>query len=180
MVLIVIDGNIGSGKSTLLNKLSSKYPIHKEKIDDWPLKEFYEDPQRWGLALQIRILQTMTKPPVSDTFTFHERCPQTSKEVFWSVLWKTAIEDDIYQDVYTKYHWEPDIYIYLRSSPETCFTNISKRVQAGDSDITWQYITELHHLYEEYVSTLPNAIVIDADQDAETVYQSVINYISNL
>jgi deoxyadenosine/deoxycytidine kinase len=181
MVVIVVDGNIGSGKSTLLNKLSPEFTVFKEKIDEWPLAEFYNDPSRWSLPLQIRILQTMQKP-VSDEIVFHERCPSTSNNVFWAHIKQnhiSSIEDIIYQDVYEKYHWEPDIYIYLRSSPINCFNNISKRVQVGDCDITLQYITELHHLYEKHISNIPGAFIVDANEDADTVYQNVINFVRN-
>lgn len=180
MAVVVVDGNIGSGKSTLLNKLSYSFIVYKELIDEWPLAEFYSDPSRWALTLQLKILQTMPQP-VSESTVIHERCPSTSNNVFWTHLREnlSSLEDCVYQDAYKKYHWDPDIYIYLRSSPEKCFQNISNRTQAGDSDITLQYITDLHNLYERHVSTIPNAFIVDANEDAETVYQNVINYIRN-
>ncbi len=173
-MIVVIDGNIGSGKSTLLKKLSSAFTVVTEKIDEWPLEEFYSDPSRWALALQIKILQTMARPTVD---CIHERCPQSSNYVFWKHMVDTnqvsAHENTIYQDLYARMEWKSDMYIYLRCSPEKCFQNIKKRVQDGDSSVTLEYLHSIHDKYEEFVKRVPNVKIVDADQDETTVYNNV-------
>jgi deoxyadenosine/deoxycytidine kinase len=57
---IVIDGNIGAGKTTQLNFLKNMGArVFKEPIEEWPLKEFYEDPKRGIFPLQMAVLRTV-------------------------------------------------------------------------------------------------------------------------
>ena len=179
MPIVSIDGNIGCGKSTLVNMLKSHGEVITERIDSWPLAEFYNNPSRWALALQIKILQTMTKPS-SHQYTFHERCLQSSNHVFWRHLLDTKqvtdIEDDIYQDAFQKYEWSPDTIIYLRCSPEKCFKNIQKRSQTGDSSISYEYLKSIHDKYEEFINMYENIHVIDVENLSENeVYKIVCN-----
>jgi deoxyadenosine/deoxycytidine kinase len=182
-MIIVVDGNIGSGKSTLLRNLSSKFTVVPEKIHDWPLEEFYKDPTRWAFALQVKILQTMPRPTCSG-IVIHERCPQSSNFVLWKHLVDkgkvSATEDKIYQDLYAGMEWKSDVYIYMRCSPEKCFQNIHRRVQVGDTGITFEYIKSMHEKYENYVKQIPNVIIIDAEQDETQVYNNVCGIIGCL
>lgn len=179
-MIVVVDGNIGSGKSTLLTKLSNSFKVIKEPIDDWPLEEFYKDPYTWALPLQIQILQTMKKPEY-DGVCFHERCLQSSNFVFWKHLVETNQvphkQNQVYQDLFKLYEWKCDMYIYLRCSPEKCFENISKRVQDGDSHVTLNYLKDIHKKYEDFVSTMPCAVIVDAEQDENTVYNNICKLI---
>lgn len=179
-MIIVIDGNIGSGKSTLLSKLSSAFKVYKEPIQDWPLEEFYKDVRTWALPLQIQILTTMKKPKTDD-ICFYERCLQSSNFVFWKHLVETSQvsreHDKVYQDLYKLYEWKCDMYVYLRCSPEKCFDNISKRTQTGDSHINLEYLKSIHRNYEKFISKIPNVIIIDAEQDENTVYNNICNVI---
>jgi deoxyadenosine/deoxycytidine kinase len=181
MTIISIDGNIGCGKSTLVHMLKTHGEIITERISEWPLTEFYNDPSRWALALQIKILQTMGPPnPTNDAYIFHERCLQSSNHVFWRHLLDTNqvtdIEDEIYQDAFQKYEWSPDTVIYLRCSPEKCFKNIQKRTQTGDSSITFEYLKSIHDTYEEFINMYENVIVLDVENLSENeVYKIVCN-----
>lgn len=178
-MIIVIDGNIGSGKSTLLNRLSSAFKVYKEPIEDWPLEKFYKDPSTWALPLQIQILQTMRKP--TDEICFHERCLQSSNFVFWKYLIDTyqvtQKQNQVYQDMYKLYEWKCDMYIYLRCSPEKCLENIKRRTQDGDSHITLKYLKSIHENYESFVQTIPNVIIIDAEEDENSVYNNICEII---
>lgn len=179
-MIVVVDGNIGSGKSTLLNKLASTFKVYKEPIQDWPLEEFYKDVRTWALPLQIQILQTMKKP-TDDSVCFYERCLQSSNFVFWKHLVDTNQvpneHNKIYQQIYKLYEWKCDVYVYLRCSPEKCFENISKRVQAGDTHITLEYLKDIHRNYEEFIKTIPSVVIIDAEQDETTVYNNICRLI---
>jgi deoxyadenosine/deoxycytidine kinase len=182
MTVICIDGNIGCGKSTLIKMLKSHGKIVTERIDKWPLDEFYKDPSRWALALQMKILQTMTDPSTTEyPFVFHERCLQSSNHVFWRHLFETSqvttVEDEIYQNAFKKYEWTPDIIIYLRCSPEKCFDNIQKRIQVGDSSVTYEYLKSLHVKYEECMNDSQAVVVLDVEALCET---DVYNYVCNM
>lgn len=175
--MIVVEGNIGCGKSTLLSKLP--FPVFKEKIDEWPLDLFYSDKSRWAFLLQLKILQTTVRP----VHGVAERCPSSAFHVFWKYMVKNNIVSDVEDSVCTWLYsrpeltWEPDMIIYLRASPEKCFSNISKRHQVGDQSITLEYIKSIHNLYEEYISQLPTdkVYIIDAEQGENQVYNNVMS-----
>jgi deoxyadenosine/deoxycytidine kinase len=148
---IVIDGNIGSGKTTQILLLKNiGFKTKKEPIDDWPLKEFYEDPSRWAFTLHMKILETYSNAPQN---CIYERCMQSVKMVFWYNLVNikkivTDIEDKIFDAWYRKVEWTPDINIYLYSHPQKCLERIQTRNQPGDSVITLEYLTQLSDWYQ--------------------------------
>lgn len=172
----VVEGNIGCGKSTLLNKLP--YPVFTERIDDWPLDLFYSDKSRWAFALQLKILQTC-----APSHGISERSPSSAFHVFWKYMVKHKVVNEVEDSICTWLYshpalsWEPESIIYLRASPEKCFRNISKRHQVGDDRITFEYVRDIHELYEQYIASLPpdKVHIIDAEQDENTVYNNVMS-----
>ena len=181
--MAVVEGNIGCGKSTLLKKLTC--PVFTEKIDQWPLDLFYADPRRWALALQLRILQTTTKPPPTG---IAERCPASAFHVFWKYMVNNNLVNDVENSVCGWLYgtpsltWEPDYVIYLRASPEKCFQNIQSRHQVGDDAITFEYIKDIHTLYEQYIESIPidKVSIVDADRDEHEVYNNVTHILECL
>lgn len=176
---IVIDGSIGSGKTTLLKKLSEiGYNVKYEAIDEWPLEEFYKDPERWTLALQLSIIKSMELP--SDG-TIHERCIQTSNRVFFRLIRDSYnisdIDAQLYEYFYNKHVWIPDKHIYLKASPEKCFQNIQKRTQTGDSFVSLEYLKKLDSYYERFIQENPSILIVDAECDIETVFKNVCSLI---
>ena len=171
---LVIDGNIGSGKSTQLKLLASQYKVRCEPIEDWPLKEFYEDKHRWAFLLQMTILKSFVE---DDLTSIWERSPESSRLVFWKMLRHNGIgsdeEDLVYSFFYERNAWSPDVHVYIRTSPEKCYERISKRHQEGDSKITLEYLKEVHEYYEEYISSKPNVIIIEGDQPSEKIHENI-------
>jgi deoxyadenosine/deoxycytidine kinase len=177
---IVIDGNIGSGKTTQLNLLIKYYPaVHKEPIEKWPLDLFYSDPKRWGFLLQIRILQTFYEQAnISGIF---ERCPMSSKHVFWEDSEKTEIEDIVYNDQFNIMAWKPDIYILIHTPPKICLEHIQNRIQEGDSYVKLEY---LEHLDTKYKSLYSNVIdcpkyIVDGTNSPEDINKQIRYIIDN-
>lgn len=147
---IVIDGNIGAGKTTQLNLLESDgFKVHREPIEKWPLELFYSDPARWGLTFQLIILDTLK--PVDG---IHERCPRSSRDVFWKGLSKHPEEARVYEWAYNHHGWSPDLYILLDKEPELCMKHIQTRGQNGDSSIGIELLTQLHNDYHEMFENL--------------------------
>jgi deoxyadenosine/deoxycytidine kinase len=177
---VVIDGNIGSGKTTQLNLLSKQYQnVFKEPIEKWPLELFYSDPKRWGFLLQVRILQTFNEQAaLSGIF---ERCPMSSKHVFWEDSDKTGTEDIVYSDLFELLAWKPDIYILINTAPKTCLEHIQNRVQEGDSYVKLEYLEHLDKkyktLYSDYI-TCPKYIV-DGTASPENINKQIKYIIDN-
>lgn len=177
---ITIDGNIGSGKTTQLNLLRERlgYTIHKEPIQDWPLKLFYEDKKRWAFLLQLAILKSFHSE--REGSGVWERSPESSREVFWKMLRGsyTDEEDDVYRYFYESFSWEPDVHVYIRTDPEECFERISKRHQEGDSKIDVEYLRLVHEFYEEYIRTKENVRVIDGNKkSSEEIHDEIVRCI---
>lgn len=160
---VAIDGNIGCGKSTQISLLLKEgYNAFPEKIDDWPLEEFYSDPVAWALPMQVSVLKSF----LGEGSGIYERCPVTSHQVFWRKMVNDGTvslqTDEEYLKIHRDLAWSPDLYIYLKRSPESCFANIQKRHQVGDSSVTLEYLRTLHDLYEKVD---PNSVsfIIECD-----------------
>jgi deoxyadenosine/deoxycytidine kinase len=172
---IVIDGNIGAGKTTQLNLLEEiGYKVHREPIEKWPLELFYSDPERWGLTFQLIILDTL-KPEDG----IHERCPRSSKDVFWKGLSKHPEEARVYDWAYGYHGWSPDLYILLDKSPELCMKHIQHRCQDGDSSISMDLLNQLHNDYHEMYDNLEcPKFCIDASLSPKQINEKIL-YILN-
>lgn len=178
---IVIDGTIGSGKTTQLCLLESKgYKVVKEPIDQWCLDLFYKDPKRWGFMLQLQILMSFQSKGV-----IWERCPMSSNYVFWKNLVNkklvTQTEDETYQKYYERFGWQPDLYIWLRCSPQTAYGRIKSRHQTGDKSITLDYLKELDRLYDNLLRNIPcRVLTLNTEElTEEDVHSKIISILQS-
>jgi deoxyadenosine/deoxycytidine kinase len=149
---IVIDGNIGSGKSTQVKLLAQEgFSVLTEQIDDWPLDDYYKDPPKFALALQLAVLKSFQAPDVQ----IYERSPESSREVFWKMLiddgTATKEDDEKYKKEYELSGWYPDIHIYINTPPQMCFDRLETRRQVGDNAITLEYIKKIDRYYKKYI-----------------------------
>jgi len=176
---VVIDGNIGSGKTTQLNLLEYQgFVVKREPIDEWPLDLYYSDPKRWGFLFQMLILQTLkTKPG----FVIYERSPLSSKEVFWEIMEKTDIEDQVYKKAYEKEAWYPDVYIYIDTTPENCFNQLKQRKQKGDTLIDYSYLETLDKKYKEMLEKITcEKHIVNGNESILEIQANIIKKINNL
>lgn len=174
---IVIDGNIGSGKSTQIQLLKDiGFNTKKEPIEEWPLKQFYEDQSRWAFLLQMKILETYSNSPDNCVY---ERCMQSSKHIFWWHLLRSKVvtpaEDRVYDDWYRKVAWTPDVHIYLRSNPLNCFRRIQTREQIGDNAVSLEYIMNIHDYYELHTYVTKQNIIDVEDKTPEEIHKEILS-----
>lgn len=174
---IVIDGNIGAGKTTQLNFLESDgFKVHREPIEKWPLELFYSDPERWGLTFQLIILDTL-KPAGG----IHERCPRSSKDVFWKGLAKHPEESRVYDWAYETHGWSPDLYILLDKSPEMCMKHIQHRSQDGDASVSMDLLNQLHSDYHEMYENLEcPKYCIDASLTPKQINEKILSILNDV
>jgi len=177
---VVIDGNIGSGKTTQLDLLEKAgWTVQRERISEWPLDKFYEDPARWSFLMHMAVLKSLR--PVDGVI--HERCPLSTAHVFWKVMLDKNIvtkeEDDVFMHYYDKFGWCPDLYIFLSKDPNTAWEHIQSRHQAGDSGITLKYLEELDVYYKRMLTNVPcRVLVVNANREPAAIHKQILEYLS--
>ena len=184
--VISLCGNIGSGKSTLvsnLNQHQNVYHVVQEPISEMNdlLSQYYKDLSKWAFHLQCKVLLLYNKMRQSfnkERNYIVERSPLESKHIFAQALFDssllTKIEFQLYQEIYDSLSWEPDFLIYIRVDPKTCFERIKQRSRECETDISIDYITQLHALYEAFFEKhkhSKNFFVIDGNQEQSQVYK---------
>jgi len=176
---IVIDGNIGAGKTTQLSLLQKLGGIvFREPIEEWPLREFYEDPVKGIFPLQMAVLRTI----VPQGPGFYERSLLSSRWVFWEWAKRRGIieHEKTYEYFYEHHKWSPDLYIFLSKSPEDCYLGISSRKQVGDDKVTLQYLQELDLLYKELLEKIECKVyVIDASKSPGAIHTEILHILNN-
>lgn len=174
---ITIDGNIGSGKTTQIKLLQeNSLSVHPEPIQDWPLTTFYTDKQRWAFLMQMSVLSGFAK----DAFIY-ERSPDSSLNVFWEYMndhgYVTCEENKICKDMYSRYGWKPDVFVYINTPPNVCNERVSKRFQDGDSCVYKEYLEELDVYYKKYIKEHPCVFIIDGKQPPEEIHKEIMSII---
>jgi deoxyadenosine/deoxycytidine kinase len=180
---VVVEGSIGAGKSTLikymkeLDKAYNKIEFYEEPVDQWMnfqghnlLQEFYKDPKENAFALQSYINLTKVKQFVSKTnkpIRLFERSLASSQKCFMPILFKnellSAKETDILKSwADTLSEWFPnqlkiDKVIYLQTNPDKCLERISQRNRSEESNISYEYLVDLHKAHETWISQLSDA-----------------------
>lgn len=174
---ITVDGNIGSGKTTQISLLKSAgYSVHPEPLYEWPLNLFYSDKNRWAFTMQMAVLSGFSKQA-----DIYERSPDSSLEIFWKYMKDNnivnATEDYVCKNMYERYGWKSDVFIYIDTPPEICYNRVVMRFQDGDSKIDSKYLRTLHEYYMTYIKSHPCAYVIDGTKSPDEVHKQIISII---
>lgn len=197
-IIISVEGNIGVGKSTFINILKANWEdceIVSEPVEMWKdivnldgkniLQTFYDDIPRWAYSFQnvvciTRMMKIEDMIRNTDSkYIFLDRSLGTDKNVFEIMLYNQGkinhIEHSMYNlwcDFYHNYVRSQDnqIYIYLRSSPETCLQRIKKRGRVEEESISFEYLKSLHEYHDAWLTNLniSNVIIIDCEESFES------------
>ena len=176
---VFIDGTIASGKSTQLKMLNDRgYDVYPEKIDTWPLDEFYRDPRRWALPLQIAVLKSYAGTINTDHVAIFERSPESARQVFWRNLCDNNVVSEDDKDVYTTNHtlyaWQPDLFIKLVRSPDACFNSLKTRGQVGDEMVSMDYLKDLDRLYSRLEMDCPSLVINVDNKTPEQICDQIV------
>jgi deoxyadenosine/deoxycytidine kinase len=178
-----LEGNIGSGKTTLgMLLLALAIAIfRKEPVDAWRggakqnlLAAFYDDPERWGLAFQLRALLTRAElwrtceQEAADRPVVFERSVWSDHRIFavnglnsgYLKQWEYDLYCDVWKLVVAPLP-EPHGYIYLRTPAEVCLERIRRRGRPEEANITLEYLRRIEMLHEEWLGSLPNVAMLD-------------------
>jgi deoxyadenosine/deoxycytidine kinase len=176
---IAVAGNIGVGKSTLVGLLCQRLgwqPFYEPVTENPYLTDFYADMQAWAFHSQIyflthrlRIHRQLLNYPNS---VIQDRSVYEDAEIFARNLHlQGAInrrDYDTYWDLYrvlVEFLPPPDLVIYLRASTATLLARISRRNRDYERTISANYLDQLNHLYESWISgfTLCPVLTVPAD-----------------
>jgi deoxyadenosine/deoxycytidine kinase len=183
---ISVIGNIGCGKSTLLHSLyDQEYDVAFEPVNDWKfLNKFYTDMKRWCFALQVEILNSFKVMDISNKIV--ERSPWEACNIFAkNSHLNNLMTDDEYHlicQITKSVGYKPDVFIYLRSTPELCMERIKKRNRHCESKVTAEYITQLHVLYDQCIEDLikegKHVFIVDAYKEKQSICEEVIEFLT--
>lgn len=186
---ISVIGNIGCGKSTLLSSLQDKgIHVEFEPVKEWTLlTKFYNDMKRWAFAFQMEVLHSFSKINTTSRCTIVERSVWESFYIFAQNLRNTQCLTDeeftLCEKMHDKFGSIPDVFIYLKTSPETCFERIKKRNRLAEEKISLEYIQNLHTLYEYETNLLTKykkMITINAEQSDKIVLSQIMDQLKSL
>jgi len=109
-------------------------------------------------------IQFFERSVYSDRYCFAQNCYETG--LFTEVEW------GIYKDWH---HWlikafselKLDGFIYLRTTPDTCFTRLKKRGRSEEISVTKSYLETIHQRHEDWlIAHKPTVRIAEEIQDA--------------
>lgn len=193
---VAIDANIGAGKSTVLEAIQKAYPdvaVYQEELEAWNdlLTLFYANKSRWAFALQMRILLEYLKAGSTTTTTkktvITERCLHSSRYVFAQTLYGEGALSEKEWHVYKEYYdcfddkAVPDVLIYIKTDPETCWDRVRKRARPSEETITLDYLKKLNFQYDTMVKYFPGTVhVVDGSGSEAAVFENVKEILDGL
>ena len=184
---ISIEGNIGCGKSSVITRLcaATRIPIFLEPLDDWAdwLNVFYQDPERWGMSFNLKVLMSYHKWKNNNFMAVYERSPLSCRYVFTQQQYDqgrmTLLEYKMVDEIFTELAWKPDAVIYIRADPHVCMARMQNRARNCESSVPLSYIQDIHNKYEDMAAcsfTLADPqrlYIVDGNQNAEDVFHEV-------
>lgn len=158
---IAVEGVIGAGKTSLSRKLADRLDakLILEEFEDNPfLKNFYEDPTRFAFYTQMYFLLKRYKQlqELGQETLFHEYTVADyifEKDRIFAYMNLNDEDLKIYEMLANhiqKNIVNPDLIIYLQSTPERLFANIKHRDREEEREITLEYIEKLNEAYNYF------------------------------
>ena len=83
-----------------------------------------------------------------------------------------------------KFDVEPEGYIYIKTSPETCYERIKKRNRTEESNIPLEYLNNLNDKHEKWLLSNDNnnvpVLVLDGEEDFENDEIIFLKYLGKI
>jgi len=171
---------------------NSEIVFLEEPISEWNdikdsdgttiLTKFYEDQKSYSFSFQMMAYISrlnMIKNIIKENkykIIITERCLNTDRFVFAKMLYDSKNINEIEYNIYLKwFNSFLDIYpentlnkiIYLKTSPEICYSRVNKRNRTGENNISLEYLQNCHLYHEDMIKILDNILYIDSNIDIE-------------
>jgi len=176
---VAVAGNIGVGKSTLVALLCQRLdwqPFYEPVADNPYLADFYADMSSWSFHSQIFFLthrlrahrQLLDHP----TSVLQDRTVYEDAEIFAENLYRQGLiharDYHTYRELYevlTDFLPPPDLVLYLRASVPTLLSRISHRGRDYERQISFDYLSQINALYEEWIARFSLCPVLTVPSD---------------
>ena len=198
--MYILEGNIGVGKSTflsLLKKHCQSVTVITEPVEDWSkqtygqslLESFYSDTPRWAYTLETltmicRARDHMHEQGVSNPNRIFERSIYSGHYCFAQNSFESGCMLELEWKIYNQWanfliHQQcapPLGFIYLKASPETCFSRVQKRNRSSEKALTLDYMKQIDLWHDRFLiekkeitPTLKNVPVLTLDCNKDFV-----------
>ena len=162
---VAVAGNIGVGKSTLVGMLCAKLgwePFYEPVTENPYLADFYRDMNAWAFHSQVFFLTHRLKAhhelSLRPLAVIQDRSVYEDAEIFAQNLFLqghiSPRDYQTYRELYetaSRFLSPPDLVIYLRASVPTLLSRISRRGRDYEREITFEYLSSLNQLYENWL-----------------------------
>jgi len=162
----------------------------------------YRDQARWGMTFESLVTLTMMEIHLADRqqegvkfspVKVMERSIHSARTCFMEQLkpvmtsGEMAVLDAWYSTLTDRPEFDMgvDLIVYLRTSPEVAMSRVKSRSRQEEEAIPLEYYQRMHQLHEDWLihknssmltkNTLPQVIIIDADQDISTLAKTYSN-----
>lgn len=169
---LVIEGNIGSGKTSLTKMLAETWGARSmlETFEENPfLPKFYEQPERFGFALELSFLAErfhQKKSELSQIDLFQPKIISDymfSKSLIFAKINLPEDEFNLYKTLFNIIHEKlpkPDLTVFLHTSSERALKNIAKRGRSYETSIGLEYLQQINKGYLAHFNTIPDNEVL--------------------
>lgn len=192
---IAVEGLIGAGKTTLARRLAAQWGgrLVLEEFDDNPfLPRFYEDPSRYGFAVELSFLaqryHQLKRTTEQDLF---RSCTVADYSIGKSVVFANvtlaadeyALFRDLYQIMYADLP-RPELIVYLHLDMIRVKDRIRSRGRSYEQSIPIDYLAQLQERYLDHLQKLPHDRVLVVDLQGHDlmndalVYNSLVHILS--
>lgn len=192
---IAIEGAPGVGKSTLCNQLGEILPcqvVTEPVADNYYLADYYGDPSRWALAMQIELLTRRVTDAAKTChlggITLHDRSLWGDR-IFGMAVHQMGLMDDREFKTYDRVFkallekaYLPDLILYLRADPEVVWERVQTRSRDAENAMQQEYLFKVMDEYERFFDDPPiGAVVTAVDwntfRSPEDVVKVLLNHI---
>ena len=168
---VAIEGAPGVGKSTLCRALAAHVEesawIDEPVTDNPSLGDYYGDPQRWALAMQVDILMRRANAIAA---VAHRRHPVefldrsawgdrlfacTARDLGLMESREFATYDSVFRAVTSGPNVLPDTVVYLRASPDALWQRVSARARPEEAEMRRDYLDAVCSAYDKFFDDPP-------------------------
>jgi len=194
---VVIEGNISSGKTEFIKYLEKKYgemfEIVHEPLHIWKaygsnrvnmLEKLYSNLKQNAYAFQLMAQCTRLDiciTPCKKKIRICERGLESVVDIFSKMLYSSGYLNDTQlqhlSSIEKYYHGllkcEPNLIIYLKTHPKIAFTRMKHRARSEETSLSFEYINQLHLMYEQWLDKNKNVLVVDGDVTLFQLYEYI-------